>query len=99
MSGEKPRIGVSEPAPDTIAYRERQERRDAKSAKREARRIARAARPKRWPDPTMPQPTDDEVADMRSGWTGRQATDGCWLDEIDDVCRHGHRTWVAHLDE
>ena len=47
------------------------------------------------PAPTVEKPTLEELQE----WTddgGCEATDGCWV-EPDDICEHGHPSWLLHL--
>lgn len=49
----------------------------------------------RWPEPTEPEPTDDELE--RMVWDSVcDATDGCTV-EPDGVCEHGHVSWLLYL--
>ncbi len=55
----------------------------------------RLARQRRWPAPTTPTPTIDQV----ELWTvdgGCEATDGCWV-EPDGRCEHGHVSWMLWM--
>lgn len=54
----------------------------------------------KWPTPTVPMPTEDEVAEdlqrhvMDSGSPRFECSDGCEI-EADGVCSHGHPTWLV----
>jgi hypothetical protein len=51
--------------------------------------------PKAWPEPTMPEPTGDDLEEWADE-CGCMATDGCWV-EPDGTCPHGHPSWLLKL--
>jgi hypothetical protein len=50
---------------------------------------------KRWPRPTVGEPTMKELEEWVSDGVA-EATDGC-LVEPDGVCEHGHPSWLIRL--
>ena len=52
-------------------------------------------RPK-WPQPTVPAPSLEQIEDWIWEDGGCEATDGCWL-EPDGICPHGHPSWLLKL--
>lgn len=48
------------------------------------------------PEPTVEQPTLDEIMEMEWERGGCEATDGC-LVEPDGTCPHGHPSWMIAL--
>ena len=56
---------------------------------------ASTGRPKKWPKPTEPEPTMDQL-EWGTFDSGVEATDGC-LVEPDGWCEHGHPSWLLKL--
>jgi len=50
---------------------------------------------KRWPDPTVPIPSDEVLKDWFMD-SICESTDGCRVEE-DGICQHGHRSWFLYL--
>lgn len=59
-------------------------------------RSALPDKPKRWPEPTDPTPTLDELQRYVVD-SVVDATDGCQV-EPDGVCEHGHPSWLLYLE-
>lgn len=57
---------------------------------------ARRANGGPWPEPTVDEPSDDEIEFMMFDGLG-EATDGCCEVENDGFCEHGHPSWVIYL--
>lgn len=51
-----------------------------------------APRPRRYPAPTVPPPSDDDIEEWLMD-TIAEATDGCEV-EPDGTCPHGHPSWL-----
>jgi hypothetical protein len=49
-----------------------------------------------WPEPTTPEPTEEDIRDMVFDAMTPEATDGCPI-EPDGVCQHGHPSWLLQL--
>jgi hypothetical protein len=50
----------------------------------------------RWPQPTVPVPSLEQIEEWAWEDGGCEATDACWV-EIDGVCPHGHPSWLLRL--
>jgi hypothetical protein len=50
----------------------------------------------RWPDPTTEEPTPETLTEW-SDRHGSGATDGCWLAQDAEACRHGYPSWLVVL--
>ena len=49
-----------------------------------------------YPDPTVPEPSMDEIGDMVFDRMDCESTDGCTTDP-DGHCEHGHPSWLLVL--
>jgi hypothetical protein len=49
-----------------------------------------------WPEPTVPEPSFEEIESWIFDEETPEATDGCWI-EPDGVCPHGHPSWLLRL--
>ena len=50
-----------------------------------------------WPEPTVPEPTENELWDIMMDIELPTATDGCTI-EPDGICQHGHPSWLLRLE-
>jgi len=56
----------------------------------------RRSTPRRWPAPTIEQPSIEELLDtLALDDSVCEATDGCQV-EPDGVCPHGHPSWLRY---
>lgn len=67
----------------------------ASAAKRNPLGKKQTHRP-RWPSPTVPTPSLEEIENWMWDDGGCEATDSCWV-EVDGVCPHGHPSWLLRL--
>ncbi len=51
---------------------------------------------RKWPEPTEPEPTIEELEEWFLDRGQAEATDGCIV-EPDGVCPHGHPSWLLWL--
>jgi hypothetical protein len=46
-----------------------------------------------WPEPTVPEPSWEEMEEWMWEDSAVEASDGCIV-ELDGVCPHGHPSWL-----
>jgi hypothetical protein len=60
-------------------------------------RDAKTGRKRRYPEPTVPEPSFEELEEWMWDLGEVQATDGCEGIEPDGECVHGHVSWLRYL--
>jgi hypothetical protein len=48
------------------------------------------------PEPTTDEPSVETIMEWADAG-GSRATDGCWLEQDDTECEHGHPSWCVAL--